>query len=55
VLGSDGLVALALGFASLLVADIRLTREGGAPAWWPTLRWPLTVGAAGSLLLGAVA
>ncbi|MEM6906904.1 MAG: DUF3429 domain-containing protein [Pseudomonadota bacterium] len=48
-------VALALGFALLLVADLALAREGGAPPWWPALRWPLSVAAGGSLLLGALA
>ncbi|MEO1776520.1 MAG: DUF3429 domain-containing protein [Pseudomonadota bacterium] len=46
---------LALGFVALLAADIGLTRTGGAPAWWTALRWPLSLGAAGALLLGAVA
>ncbi len=46
---------LAVGFAGLLAADIALARRGGAPAWWPRLRWPLSVGAAGSLLAGALA
>lgn len=48
------LIALAAGFAVLLAADIRLTRAGGAPAWWTRLRWPLTAGAVASLLLGAL-
>ncbi|MGF1500690.1 MAG: DUF3429 domain-containing protein [Paracoccaceae bacterium] len=47
------LALLALGFVALLGADVALTRAGGAPAWWPRLRWPLTAGAAVSLLLGA--
>ncbi|MGF1445386.1 MAG: DUF3429 domain-containing protein [Pikeienuella sp.] len=49
------MAALAAGFAALLAADIGLTRAGGAPGWWPALRWPLTLGAAGSLLVGSVA
>ncbi|MEL7468756.1 MAG: DUF3429 domain-containing protein [Pseudomonadota bacterium] len=46
---------LAVGLMALLVADLRLTRFGGAPTWWPSLRWPLSIGAAGSLLAGAAA
>ncbi|PKP63592.1 MAG: hypothetical protein CVT86_04835 [Alphaproteobacteria bacterium HGW-Alphaproteobacteria-8] len=42
---------LALGLVALYAADLALTRAGGAPAWWPALRWPLTLGAAGSLAL----
>jgi hypothetical protein len=30
-----------------------LARTGGAPAWWPALRRPLTIGAAISLAAGA--
>jgi hypothetical protein len=44
---------LAAGFAALLAADVMLTRRGGAPRWWPRLRWPLTAGAVGSLLVAA--
>jgi hypothetical protein len=51
----DALVFLAAGFVALLGADISLTRAGGAPAWWPRLRWPLSVGAAGSLIAGWLA
>ena len=40
---------LATGFAALLGADLNLTREGGAPGWWPALRWPLTMGAVAAL------
>lgn len=46
---------LAMGLLALLAADLRLARTGGAPAWWPSLRWPLSLGAAGSLFVGAVA
>jgi hypothetical protein len=49
------LVMLAAGLAALLGSDIALTRLGGAPAWWPGLRWPLTLGAAAACLLGAFA
>ena len=47
------LLLLAFGFAVLLLADILLVRRGGAPDWWPRLRWPLTAGAVAGLLLGA--
>ncbi|MEM9062050.1 MAG: DUF3429 domain-containing protein [Pseudomonadota bacterium] len=48
-------ILLAVGLMALLVADLRLARLGGAPAWWPALRWPLSLGATGSLLAGAAA
>lgn len=47
--------ASALGLVALFAADVSLTRAGGAPAWWPALRLPLTAGAAASLLLGLAA
>ncbi|MEM1314575.1 MAG: DUF3429 domain-containing protein [Pseudomonadota bacterium] len=50
-----GALVCALGLIALFAADVSLTRAGGAPAWWPALRLPLTVGAAGSLLAGAAA
>ncbi|MEO1492120.1 MAG: DUF3429 domain-containing protein [Pseudomonadota bacterium] len=46
---------IAAGFAALFAADVALTRAGGAPLWWPRLRLPLTLGAAGCLTLGAIA
>lgn len=46
---------LALGLALLYLADLKLKLDGGAPAWWPALRLPLTLGAAAGLLLGAAA
>lgn len=46
---------LALGFGVLLAADIMLTRQGGAPTWWPALRWPLSVGAVACLSLAGFA
>ncbi len=44
---------LAVGLLALLAADLHLTKTGGAPDWWPSLRWPLSLGAAGSLFAGA--
>ncbi|MEO0822672.1 MAG: DUF3429 domain-containing protein [Pseudomonadota bacterium] len=58
--GADGGVSgmrlglLALGFLALLAADLALVRAQGAPAWWPALRWPLSLGAAGALLVAAL-
>lgn len=49
------LVALAVGFVALYAADLRLTAEGGAPAWWPALRLPLTGGAVVSLIVASFA
>lgn len=46
---------LAVGLLALLAADLSLSKTGGAPAWWPTLRWPLSLGAASSLFAGAAA
>lgn len=49
------LIMLAAGLGGLLAADLALAKAGGAPSWWPSLRWPLTLGAAASLLVGAAA
>ncbi|TVQ59948.1 MAG: DUF3429 domain-containing protein [Rhodobacteraceae bacterium] len=49
------LAMLAAGLAALLAADLALVRAGGAPRWWPTLRWPLTLVAGASLLAGSFA
>lgn len=46
---------LAIGFLGLMAADLALTRQQGAPSWWPALRWPLTVVAVGALLAAAAA
>ena len=48
------LPALAAGFLALLWADLILTRQNGAPVWWPALRWPLSLGAATCLMFAAV-
>ncbi|MEM1277031.1 MAG: DUF3429 domain-containing protein [Pseudomonadota bacterium] len=53
--GSFPYFGLAVGFAALLAADFQLTQAGGAPAWWPALRLPLTLGAAGSLVVAGLA
>ncbi len=49
------LLMLGIGFLGLLAADLSLTRAGGAPLWWPTLRWPLSLGAAAGLAAAAPA
>lgn len=48
--GRGALVILSLGLVALFAADVSLSRAGGAPAWWPALRLPLTVVAALCLL-----
>ncbi|MCP5432346.1 MAG: DUF3429 domain-containing protein [Alphaproteobacteria bacterium] len=40
---------LIAAFLALLVSDLRLTARGGAPAWYPGLRVPLTVLVVGAL------
>ena len=46
---STALLTLALGFAAMLAADMKLA---AAPAWYRALRLPLTLGAVVALLLG---
>ena len=41
--GASGLVVLAIAFTALLGYDLAEARAGRAPAWYPTLRWPLTL------------
>ncbi|MGQ7418731.1 DUF3429 domain-containing protein, partial [Streptococcus suis] len=51
-----GLVLLAAGFAAQLLIDLRATRQGLAPSWYPKLRKPLTtivVAALVAALLGS--
>ncbi len=50
-----GLLVLAGAFAVMLLVDLLASRSGQAPAWYPTLRWPLTIAVAASLMLGAAA
>ena len=45
---------LAAGFAGLYLADVRVTRAKGAPAWWPALRLWLSSGAVIALLVSAL-
>jgi hypothetical protein len=53
--GSVGLMILSLGFAGLLAWDERETKIGHVPAWYPSLRRPLTALVAFSLITGAIA
>jgi hypothetical protein len=53
--GPGALIILALGLVALFAADVSLSRAGGAPAWWPALRLPLTAVAAICLLAPALA
>ncbi|MEL6282986.1 MAG: DUF3429 domain-containing protein [Pseudomonadota bacterium] len=46
-------LALVVGFVGLYFSDLAASRNGDAPAWWPALRAPLTVGATGSLAVFA--
>ena len=50
-----GIFILAVSFGLVLVVDLDASRKGEAPAWYPGLRWPLTLGVIASLLTGAFA
>ena len=50
-----GLILLALSIAAMLWVDLRATRLGQAPAWYPRLRIPLSCAVIATLVLGAVA
>ncbi len=49
--GAAGLLMLAAAFAGVLAVDLRLTREGTAPSWFPKLRAALTGAVVVCLLL----
>lgn len=49
-----GLFVLAASIVATLWVDLRATRLGMAPRWYPTLRIPLTGAVVVSLLLGAL-
>lgn len=53
--GSAGLIVVALGFIGLLWLDLQAVAAGRAAAWYPQLRWPLTVIVVASLALAALA
>jgi len=54
VADTTGLFILALAVAAMLWVDLRATRVGEAPPWYPNLRIPLTCIVVAALLLGAV-
>jgi len=53
--GDWPLIVTAGALAALYLADLSLSRAGGAPVWWPRLRLPLTAVAAACLIAGALA
>lgn len=53
--GAASFLALAACFASLLAYDLGAVRAGEAPAWYPRLRWPLTLVVVLCLILAAAA
>jgi hypothetical protein len=53
--GSNALFVLAAAFVALALFDSQASRAGEAPAWYPRLRWPLTVVVVSALVLGALA
>ena len=52
---TTGLFILAMAVAAMLWVDIRATRVGQAPPWYPKLRIPLTCVVVATLLIGAIA
>lgn len=50
-----GFVVLAGTFLLVLLVDIRAAGSNQAPAWYPSLRWPLTLLVVASLLVAALA
>jgi hypothetical protein len=54
VAGKSGLLLLAIAIAAMLAVDLRATRLGDAPLWYPRLRIPLSGVVVASLLLGAL-
>lgn len=51
----SGLLILCSGIVAMLAVDLRATRLGQAPAWYPKLRVPLTCAVGATLLLAALA
>jgi hypothetical protein len=54
VADTTGLFVLALAVSAMLWVDLRATRAGEAPAWYPTLRIPLTCIVVAALIVGAI-
>jgi len=55
VSGPTGLFILATAIATMLWVDLRATKLGQAPRWYPKLRIPLTLAVVAALLFGAIA
>lgn len=55
VSGRSGLFILTVAIAAMLWVDIRATRMGQAPPWYPKLRVPLSGVVMATLLWGAIA
>jgi hypothetical protein len=53
--GAAGLVILAIGVAAMLFIDLRATRLGQAPPWYPKFRIPLSLVVTTALIFGALA
>ena len=49
----NGLLILATSIAAMLWVDLRATRAGDAPQWYPKLRIPLTCVVVTAVLIGA--
>jgi len=49
-----GLVTLGVAILAMLAADLRATRRGQAPAWYPKLRVPLSCAVAVALFAAAL-
>ena len=51
---TTGLLVLGAAIAAMLWVDVRATRLGQAPPWYPKLRIPLTIAVVAALLSGAM-
>jgi hypothetical protein len=54
VAARPGLFILAAAISAMLWVDLRATRVGQAPPWYPKLRIPLTCAVVATLILGAI-
>lgn len=55
IAGPTGLLLLAFAVVAMLFADLRATRLGEAPLWYPRLRIPLSCVVVATLVFGALA
>lgn len=53
--GPVGTLVLAASFSGLILFDWHVSRKAQTPAWYPKLRWPLTIVVVASLSLAAFA